>query len=485
MTLLLVTILLLALLLAGIPVGFSMGIAGAVGLWLYGGDQALLGILSTSPYRQSASWLLVLLPMFVLMAEFMVNSGMARRLFDAAYQWFSWIPGNLAVATVLSSAVFGAVSGSSAAATATMGKTAIPEMKRYGYDNRLALGVVATAGGLAILIPPSVVLIVYGILTEVSIGQLFLAGVIPGILTAAVYVLVVVLWAKTNPAVVGKAKPTALGGSVPAAVGGSVPAAAGGAEPAVVTGTDGGAVPLGGHSVTTAGESSEGAGDLKPANLEVTWASRWASLVWVGPVLLLFILVMGGIYSGLVTITESSALGAGGALLIAIVSRTMDVKSFIGALTSTVKTTAMIFAIVIGAHIFGYYLTFTRTTVSVVTWIADLDVPRWTILAIFIVMYLLLGCVMDQLAILVLTVPLVFPVIMALDYSPVWFGIIMVKTVEIGLATPPMGMNVFIGSSVSGISLGEGFRGVGRFVAADLVVLLALAAFPDISLWLV
>ncbi|WP_198961972.1 TRAP transporter large permease [Pseudonocardia sp. MH-G8] len=434
------SLLLALLILVGVPVGYAMGVAGAIGLWLYGGTEALTGILATAPYRQSASWLLVALPMFVLMAELMNTAGMSRRLFRAVDVWLRRVPGNLAVATVVSTALFGAISGSSSAATATMAKTAIPEMQRYRYDDRLALGTVASAGSLAMLIPPSVVLIIYGILAEVSIGDLFLAGIVPGILTAGLYVVVVMGWVRLRPGIVASERDLAR-------VGASV-----GAEP-----------------------------DAPPSE-EITWADRLASLRDLGPVLLLFVAIMGGIYSGLSTVTEAAAVGAGGALLLTLAGRSIDMRSFLRALAETAKTTGMVFTIIIGAHIFGYLLTLTRATESVVGFIEGLPVPPWVVLATLLVMYLLLGFVMDQLAILVLTIPLVFPVIVDLGYNPVWFGILIVKTVEIGLATPPLGLNVFIGSSISGISLSKGFRGVSRFVVADLLLLVLLALFPGIVL---
>jgi C4-dicarboxylate transporter DctM subunit len=443
MTAIIVCSLLLALLiLVGVPVGYAMGVAGAIGLWLYGGTEALTGILATAPYRQSASWLLVALPMFVLMAELMNTAGMSPRLFRAASVWLRWVPGNLAVATVASTAVFGAISGSSSAATATMARTAIPEMQRYRYDDRLSLGTVASAGSLAMLIPPSVVLIIYGILAEVSIGDLFLAGIVPGILTAVVYAIVVMGWVKLRPGIVASDRHLARVG------------ASAGAEPDP---------------------------DVQRSEA-ITWADRLAALRDLGPVLLLFLAVMGGIYSGLATVTEAAAVGAGGALLLALAGRSIDLRGFLRALAETAKTTGMVFTIVIGAHVFGYLLTLTRATESVVGFIEGLPVPPWVVLGTLLVMYLLLGFVMDQLAILVLTIPLVFPVIVDLGYNPVWFGILIVKTVEIGLATPPLGLNVFIGSSISNIPLGDGFRGVSRFVVADLVLLVLLALIPGIVL---
>lgn len=447
MTVLLIILLLALLLVLGIPVGYSMGIAGALGLWLYAGESAMSGILATAPYRQSASWILAALPIFILMAEIMARSGLATRLFRATYAWFRRVPGSLAVATVVSTALFGTLTGSSSAATATMAKTAIPEMRKYNYDDRISLGVVASAGSLAMLIPPSIVLIIYGILTEVSIGRLFIAGIIPGALSAILYVGVVLLWVRVNPDIAGGRWRRQSASPPPSSQ------KAGGPGTGVVS-------------------------DSVPG-LE---ASKLSSVKDVGPTLLLFAAVIGSIYSGVATITEAASVGAAGALLLAMLGGSFGRREFWEALKATARTTGMIFVIIIGAHIFGYFMTMTGTTQSFVNLVAGMQVAPWVIIAIFLLMYLLLGFVMDQLAVLVLTVPLVFPVIVELGFDPIWFGILIIKTVEIGLATPPLGLNVFIATSVSGVTLGNGFRGVARFVFADLGLLIILALFPAITL---
>ncbi len=418
-----VCLLLAALIIVGMPIAFAMGITGAIGLYLVGGMDAMLGILSTATYRNTASWTLTAVPLFVFMAEVLTASRLSADMFDAANKWFGRLPGGMAIATIFAAAGFGAVSGSSTAAAATFARTVVPEGIRHGYQAGMMTGAVAAAGTLAIMIPPSIIMVIYGILTETSIGALFVAGLVPGLMTAVAYALAVVVWVRRNP------------GSVPPSV-------------------------------------------------RHTWTERLASLRRIWPVVLLFATVVGGMYGGVVTVTEVAAAGAVGALAIgALVLRRLSWRDLSEALERTTRTTAMIFAIVIGAHIFSYFLTMTLATQHLVGFVAGLDVPRGVILAILIGIYLILGCLMDQLAILVLTVPIVFPVMMKLGYDPVWFGILITMTVEIGLITPPFGMNIFVVSSITGTPLREVFRGVMPFVLAALVVLLICAVFPGLVTW--
>ncbi len=418
-----VCILLAALIIVGMPIAFAMGITGAIGLYLVGGMDAMLGILSTAPYRNTASWTLTAVPLFVFMAEVLTASRLSSDIFDAANKWLGRLPGGMAIATIFAAAGFGAVSGSSTAAAATFARTAVPEGLRHGYQAGMMTGTVAAAGTLAIMIPPSIIMVIYGILTETSIGALFVGGLVPGLMTAFAYSVAVVVWVRRNPASV-------------------------------------------------------------PPSVRHTWAERLASLRRIWPVVLLFAAVVGGMYGGVVTVTEAAAAGAVGALAIgALVLRRLSWRDLSETLERTTRTTAMIFAIVIGAHIFSYFLTMTLATQKLVGFVAALDVPRGVILAILIGIYLILGCLMDQLAILVLTVPIVFPLMMKLGYNPVWFGILITMTVEIGLITPPFGMNVFVVSSITGTPLREVIRGVMPFVLAALVVLLIFAVFPGLVTW--
>ena len=418
-----VCLLLAALIIVGMPIAFAMGMTGAIGLYLVGGMDAMLGILSTATYRNTASWTPTAVPLFVFMAEVLTASRLSSDLFDAANKWFGRLPGGMAIATIFAAAGFGAVSGSSTASAATFSRTAVPEGLRHGYQAGMMTGVVAAAGTLAIMIPPSIIMVIYGILTETSIGALFVAGLVPGLMTAFAYSVAVVVWVRRNPASV-------------------------------------------------------------PQSVRHTWTERLASLRRIWPVVLLFAAVVGGMYGGVVTVTEVAAAGAVGALAIgAFVLRRLSWRDLSEALERTTRTSAMIFAIVIGAHIFSYFLTMTLATQKLVGFIAALDVPRGVILAILICIYLILGCLMDQLAILVLTVPIVFPLMMKLGYDPVWFGILITMTVEIGLITPPFGMNIFVVSSITGTPLREVFRGVMPFVLAALLVLVLFAVFPGLVTW--
>ena len=415
-----VSFLLAGLLVVGMPIGFAMGITGTVGLYLIGGFNLALGILSVAPYRNTASWLLTAIPLFILMAEILSASRISSDMFRAANKWVGHLPGGLAVATVFTSAGFGAVSGSSTAATATMARTVAPEAKKYGYDRGMIVGTVAAAGTLSIMIPPSVVLMVYGIITETSIGGLFIAGIVPGLVTALSFAGITMAWAALNP-------------------------------------------------------------NLAPPVQSHSWRERILSLRELWPVIVLFVFVVAGIYSGAVTVTEAAAAGCFGAILIAAVMlRRMGWRDFMGALERTTRPTAMIFTIIIGAHIFGYFVTLTMAPQALVSYVQGLEVSPGMVILILIVIFVLLGCVMDQLAILILTMPIVFPMVMELGYSPIWFGILITKTVEIGLITPPIGMNVFVASSITGVPLKRVFVGVLPFVLAEFAVLALIAFFPEI-----
>ena len=362
----------------------------------------------------------------LLMAEILSASRISSDMFRAANKWVGHLPGGLAVATVFTSAGFGAVSGSSTAATATMARTVAPEAKKYGYDRGMIVGTVAAAGTLSIMIPPSVVLMVYGIITETSIGGLFIAGIVPGLITALSFAGITMAWAALNPKL---------------------------------------APPVQSHS----------------------WRERILSLRELWPVILLFVFVVAGIYSGAVTVTEAAAAGCLGAILIAAVMlRRMGWRDFMNALERTTRPTAMIFTIIIGAHIFGYFVTLTMAPQALVSYVQGLEISPGMVILILIVIYVLLGCVMDQLAILILTMPIVFPMVMELGYSPIWFGILITKTVEIGLITPPIGMNVFVLRSVlPDVSLGTIFSGVYVFWVADIIRLALIIALPILSLYLV
>lgn len=416
--------LVLAVLLAlGTPVAFAMGIAGAVGLYLIGGMPMVLGILKTSAFSAANSYEIITIPMFILMAEFVILSGVADDLFRAASAWVGRLRGGLAMATAIAGAGFGAISGSSTAAAATLASTTVPAMLKQGYEPKLATGVVAISGTLAMLIPPSIALILYGIIADVSIGDLLIGGVIPGFLITLTIVLTVafLVWQDPKRAPMGRA---------------------------------------------------------------YTMIEKIRALRVVGPLLILFAAVTGSIYLGVATPTEASGIGAFGAMMLAAWERKLTLASLRTALTDATRTSCMIIMIILGAHIFGYFFTLTQTTQDLVRFVGDLDTSRWVIMALILLGYIVLGFFMDQIAILILTVPVVLPVVVSLGFDPVWFGVIVVVTAEVGMVTPPMGLNVFVVARYTRRPLGEIFQGVMPHVVAHFIAILLLVIFPSIVLWL-
>lgn len=411
------------LLLGGFPVAFAMAIAGALGLVWIGGVPTLLGVLKTAPFSAVSSYEIITIPMFILMAELVLLSGLADDLFAAAAKWIGRVRGGLAMATAIAGAGFAAICGSSTASAATLSATTVPAMLRRGYDPALAGGVVAISGTLAMLIPPSIALVIYGIIADVNIGALLIAGVIPGILVTLAIILTVAFLVWREP-------------------------------------------------------------ELAPAGTSYTLMEKIQSLRSAGPLVLLFALVTGTIYTGIATPTEASALGAFGAALLAAAAGKFRGPGLIRAISHAAQTTAMILLIILGAQIFGYFFTLTQITQQLVQFVASLDISPWVIMAVIIFGYLPLGCFMDQVAILILTVPVVLPVVVALGFDPIWFGVIVVVTAEVGMVTPPLGLNVFVVSSCTGRPLGEVFRGVMPHVIAHILIIALLVAFPALTLWL-
>lgn len=415
-------ILLFLFLLLGMPVAFALLSAGAIGLLLIDIDS-MFSILTTSPYRTAASFTLSTIPLFILMAEILARAGFAKDLYRASYIWIGHLSGGLAISSVLSCAMMGAMSGSTTATAAAMSRIAIPEMDRYGYNRRISTGVIAFGGTIAIMIPPSIPLIIYGILTETSIGKLLIAGIIPGILTALVLSLAIYFRAKINPSWTPHVSP-------------------------------------------------------------FTWKERLKSLKSLWAVLAIIIIVVGSIYSGFATATEAAALGASGAILIGVFTRRLKFQMFLQALKDTIKTTSMIFAIIIGAMIFGYYLTITGASQTIIDFVVSLPLPNLGILIIVLLIYLILGFFMDGIAILLLTLPLTYPIISDLGYDPIWFGILVILMVEIGLVTPPLGLNAFIVSSISKEPLENVFKGVTFFLVCAFLIITLIIIFPEIATWL-
>ena len=423
MLVLFVLVMLGVLLVIGLPVAFAMAVSGAIGLYLYGGMPILSGVLNTTPLTTANSYEMITIPMFILMAEFVILSGIASDLFRAATIWVGRVRGGVAMATAIAGAGFGAISGSSTAAAATLAATSLPEMIKQGYEPKLAGGVVAISGTLAMLIPPSVALILYGILADVSISKLLIGGVIPGLIVTMAIILtvwvLVILWPESAP----------LGRSY-------------------------------------------------------SFGEKFASLKRVGPMLVLFLAITGTIYSGIATPTEASGIGAFIAMLLAIRERKLTPGTLWTALRNSAQTSCMILFIILGAHVFGYFITITRVTNDLSEWVAALPLAPLTIMAIILFGYIVLGFFMDQIAILILTVPVVLPIILKLGFDPVWFGVIVVVTAEVGMVTPPLGMNVFVVARYTRRPLGELFRGVMPHVWAHLIVIALLTLFPGIILWL-
>jgi len=415
---------LFVLMLLRVPVGMAMGLVGVTGFaYLVNGDAALKIIGHTS-MRTVTDYTFGVIPMFLLMGAFVSNSGMSRELFRAANSFVGHLRGGLGIATIAACAGFAAISGSSVATAATFATVAYPEMRRYNYPQSFATGVIAAGGTLGAMLPPSTVLAVYGIITEQDIGKLFIAGIIPGLLAASMDMLTVV--------VIGRLRP-----------------------------------------------------DFLPVAPRHSWKERLIGLRDIWAMLLLFIFVIGGLYGGLFTPTEAGGVGATGALIIGIVRGKLDGVQIRRSLLQAVRTAAAVLTVLIGALLFGYFLTVTQTPQKVTAFLTGLGLGSYGVLALIMLMYIVLGCLMDSLAMIILTIPIIFPVVTQLGFDPIWFGVIIVMTVELGLIHPPVGMNVFvIKSVVQEVTFSTIFRGVLPFIVTDLIRLVILIAFPILALWL-
>lgn len=407
---------------AGVPLAVAILLVGTVGFALIRGVDPALSMIAQQVVDASANHGLSVLPMFILMGLFVHKADLSEELYDAANAWLGHLRGGLAHATVVSCAVFAAISGSSIATAATMSKVAIPSMRRLGYSDALSCGSVASAGVLGVLIPPSVPLVIYGLMTDTDIRKLFIATVLPGILLALLFVASVGLTIVIRPA-------------------------------------------------------------WGPAGPRAGWTARITALKGVWGVLLLFALVMGGLYSGIFTATESAAMGAAGALLIAIFRRKMSGSALLECLVEAGKTTAMIFAIIFGAFVFANFIALSGMTSALVDWIQSLQVgPVGVVLAMALV-YLLLGAVMESLSLMILTIPVFYSIATSVGIDPVWFGIFVVMMIEVGMLTPPLGMNVFTVKTMNpDIPISLIFKGTLPFVVANLVAVSALIMFPQLAL---
>lgn len=418
-------VVLFVLMFVRVPIGIAMGIVGVGGFAMLTSINPALNLLAQSPLRQVTDWDLAVIPMFILMGAFATAGGMSRELFHASNTWLGHRKGGLAMATITACASFAAINGSSVATAATMTQVALPEMRRAGYQPGFAAGIVAAGGTLGLMIPPSVMFVLYGVLTETDVSKLLIAGVIPGILGALMYIIAVQVIAVTRP------------------------------------------------------------GLLPPGGRRASWPEKFESLRDVWATLLLFVFCMGGIYGGLFTATEAGGMGAGGALIIGVLRGRLGVKNTIECLVNAIRTTAAIFTIVIGAFLFGYFLVITQAAQHFSQFLLSLPIGAYGILALIILMYIVLGAVMDELAMVLLTVPIIFPVVTQLGFDPIWFGVIIVMVVCLGMIMPPIGMNVFVINSLArDVSLVAIYRGVTPFILMDLLRLTLLVAFPWLSLFL-
>jgi tripartite ATP-independent transporter DctM subunit len=405
-------------------IGIVMALVGFLGLCVIIGFEAGINILGITPLAEGSSYTLSVIPLFVLMGQFAFISGISTDIYKTVYTWMGHFRGGLAMATVLACAGFAAICGSSLATGATMGMVAIPEMKKYKYDSRLSLGSVAAGGTLGILIPPSIGFVIYGILTEQSIGRLFMAGLLPGILLAGLFIIAIFIQCKLNP-------------------------------------------------------------EMGPCGAPTTWKAKIGSLKGTWGMLLLFAIVMGGIYFGIFTPTEAAGMGAVGAFVFALIKKKLNRQSFIQCLMDTGRTTAMIFLIIIGANIFSTFLGIARLPMGLADLISGLALPRGLILTCIVIVFIALGCIMDCYAIMILMVPIIFPVIEALQVDPIWFGVLMVIVLEVGLITPPVGLNVFVlKAAAPEVPLITIFRGIWPFLIAALLAIVIITIFPGIALFI-
>ena len=406
------------------PVGFLMAMIGFLGFGYLVSFDASLNLIAIDIFSVFGSYNLTVIPLFVLMGQISFHAGISARLFDTANKFIGHLPGGLAIATIGACAGFAAICGSTNATAATMAAATLPEMKRYNYKPELATGVVAAGGSLGILIPPSVIFIIYGIMTEQSIGKLFVAGLLPGLLLSLLFIIAVVLWTTIKP-------------------------------------------------------------ELAPISAKSGFKEKVASLSGLIETLLLFCLVMGGLFVGFFTPTEAGAIGASGTLLLAVVRRNITWKNFVASLFETTRISCMIFVIVAGATIFGHFLAVSQIPFDIANWISGFQLPPYAIMFFIIMVYLVGGCFIDALALIMLTVPIFYPVVNALGYDPLWFGVIIVLVTQIGVITPPVGVNVYVVSGVArDVPLHVIFKGVIPFLIALIIGTLLLIPFPQIATFL-
>lgn len=421
-------VIMVAIFMTRMPVAYVMAMIGFLGFSIVISLKGGLGLLSRNFYDVFSSYGLTTIPLFVLMGQLAFNCGISRRLYDTGYKFLGSTRGGLAMATVSACTAFGAVCGSSPATAATMATVGLPEMKRYKYADELATGAVASGGGLGMIMPPSVVLIVYGILTEQSIGRLFVAGIIPAILVTILFIIAIYIVCRLAP-------------------------------------------------------------EQGPPGDKFTWGQKIKSLLGMGETLAVFVLVIGGLFIGLFTPTEAAAVGAFGVLVVSLIRRQLTWEGFVKSLYETLRTSCMVMVLIAGAVVFSSFLAVTRIPFDIASWVGSFDLPPFVVMAMVIFVYFVGGCFMDALGFIMLTIPIFYPVVMQLGYDPIWFGLIIVMVTEMGVITPPVGINVYVVYGVAKSVIGEIpleviFKGILPFLLAVVVGICILMAFPQLILFL-
>jgi tripartite ATP-independent transporter DctM subunit len=407
----------------GVPVAFSMALVGFIGFAYVVDMHSALRLVAIDTCETFASYGLTVVPLFILMGQIGANAGIAKRLYDTSYKFIGHIPGGLAMATVLGAVAFKAVCGSTPATSATFATVAIPEMDRYGYDKSLSTGTVATVGTLGVLLPPSVALIIYGIITEQSIGRLFLAGIIPGLIVALVFFLTILIWCKINPA-------------------------------------------------------------IGPKGQKSSWKARLAALPAMLPILVVFILVVGTLMAGYFTPTEAGSVGTFAVLLFTLVKRDISLRQFVSSLIASVDYACMILLLIAGATILGHFLAVTKIPFFLADWLGALPLPRLLIIVMIMFVYLIGGSFIDDIAFVVLITPILLPVVNRLGFDLIWYGMMVMVTLMIGVVIPPVAINVFIVSSIAKVPQSTVYKGVYPYLVGMTVCGALLLIFPQISLWL-
>lgn len=416
-------LLLLLLFPTGIELGFAMAIVGLVGFSVLVSPQAAMSMLAKDFFDVFCSYGFTVIPLFILMGQVANNAGIARRLYDAAYRFVGHVPGGLAMATVVGATVFKAICGSSSATAATFASVAVPEMDRYHYDRRLSTGVVATVGTLGILMPPSVVMIVFGVITQQSIGKLFLAGIIPGLLIAFCFILVILAWCRIDP-------------------------------------------------------------KLGPHGQRSSWKARFAALPECFYVVAVFVVVIGGLMKGFFTPTEAGSVGTVAVLLLALAQRDLTFKRFVRALDESLRSACMTLTLIAGSTVLGHFLARTRIPMIAADWITSLPIPPYLIMVLISLAYLLGGSFIDDLAFMVLATPIFYPAVLKLGFDPLWFGVIIGVTIMIGVVVPPVALNVFVVKNITKVPFRTIYHGVYPFLLSMVVVAILLFLFPQMATFL-